>query len=141
VCVCGRSTLLLPFCLECSKSEQLEVQDEEDPDEVDIPEEPMQAAIYQQTGVVIHLRRRQLEELFREAAGLARKQGWQKVGALWWCTFLVRPGMMQWPVIPAATNVRMMFWLGDGSLGVVQRCVDPIHKIAQGLDVQALCSA
>ena len=65
MCVCGRSTLLLPFCLECSKSEQLEVQDEEDPDEVDIPEEPMQAATYQQTGVVIHLRRRQLEELFR----------------------------------------------------------------------------
>ena len=101
----------------------------------------MQAAIYQKTGVDIHLKRRQLEELFRKAACQVRKQFWQKEGTLWWFTFLVRPRMLQWPAIPTAASFRMMFWLGDSSLGMVQRCVDPVHEVVQGLDVQALCSA
>ena len=63
---------LLPFCVECSKIELSVAQGEEDHDEVDIPEDPVQAALYQQTGVVIHLKRRKLEELFRQADRQAR---------------------------------------------------------------------
>ena len=77
-CVCGRATLLLPFCLECSKIELSEIPGEEDPDEVDIPDEPTQAAVYQQTGRVIHLKRRKVEDLFRQVEGRVRKQVWER---------------------------------------------------------------
>ena len=111
-CVCGRATLLLPFCLACSKIELSEAQVEEDLDEVDIPDEPMQAAVYQQTGVLMHLKRRKLEELFRQVEGRARKQFWERDGELRWYALLVRPGVIQGPAIPPAASFRMMAWLG-----------------------------
>ena len=103
MCVCGHATLLLPLCLECSKLEILELE-VEGPTEVDIPDEPIQAAVYEQVSIVIHLRKTELESLMRKAESRQQWRTWIREGELWWYAVTARPGLLHWPAIPQAQS-------------------------------------
>ena len=81
-CSCGKATLLLPMCLECSKLEISELEGE-DPTEVDIPDEPQILAFAQQTGCVLHLTKEQLAILILYAQTHKRAGTWYRQGELW----------------------------------------------------------
>ena len=48
----------------------------EDPTEVDIPDEPIQAAVYERVSIVMHLRKNELESLMRRAESRQQWRTW-----------------------------------------------------------------
>ena len=113
----------------------------EDPTEVDIPDEPIQAAVYEQVSIVVHLRKTELESLMRRADSRQQWRTWVREGELWWYAVTARPGLLHWPAIPPNSSFRMIVWSGEDRHGVVQRCVDPLQATVTSLDVQALSPA
>ena len=108
---------------------------------VNFPNEPIQAALYQQSGVVIHLTKGELEDLMRRVESRQHWKVWVREGALWWYEVTVRPGLLHWPVIPRGSSFRMIVLSGNDMHGVVQPCVDPMQETVTSLDVQALSPA
>ena len=66
----------------------------EDPTEVDIPDEPIQAAIYEPVSIVMHLKKTELESLMRKAESHQQWRIWVREGELWWYAVTARPGLL-----------------------------------------------
>ena len=137
-CPCGRPTMLLPMCSQCTA---LKMADEAGDKLVEEPpsDEEIVVAFSRKVGPVLHLRRGAVEKLLNGRSSRPHdKSGWVQEEDVWWNIDRIRPGRHPFPTIPKGTLFRLMFAWGLDGLAIVQKCVDPVHETVQQLDVQAL---